>query len=235
MQYNGLHLTKEKAMTSEPWSGERAGVLETAQELDRLGLVAGASGNVSVLIPGEPPLVAITPSRVNYRSMTAADIPVIDFDYEPVYGDLAPSFETALHLAVYRSRRDARAVVHTHSVYATACAVAGIEIPAVIDEVAVTVGGAVRVAPYAPPGTQELADKAVETLDGRSAALISNHGLVTLGRDLETAMDVAVLVERAAHICLLTQLLGMQRPLPQEVLAVEEGLFRMRLSVEASQ
>ena len=106
-------------MSSERWSAERATVCETAQELDRLGLVAGASGNVSLLIPGEPPLVAITPSRKNYRSMTPDDVPVIDFEYEPVYGDLPPSSEAALHLAVYRARRDARAVVHTHSVYAT--------------------------------------------------------------------------------------------------------------------
>ena len=222
-------------MSSESWSAERAAVCETAQELDRLGLIAGASGNVSLLIPGEPPLVAITPSRKTYRSMTPDDIPVIDFDYDSLYGDLPPSSETALHLAVYRARRDARAVVHTHSVYATVCAVAGIEVPAVIDEVAVTVGGAVRVTGYAPPGTEELADRAVEALEGRSAALISNHGLVTLGKDLETAMDIAVLVERAAHICILTRLLGMQRPLPPDVLAVEEELFRMRLSVEAGQ
>ncbi len=221
-------------MPSEPWLAERAAVCETARELDRLGLVAGASGNVSLLIPGDPPLVAITPSRVSYRSMTADDVPVMDFEYEPVHGDLPPSSESALHLAVYRARRDAKAVVHTHSVYATVCAVSGIEIPAVIDEVAVTVGGAVRVTDYAPPGSEELADKAVEALEGRSAALISNHGLVTLGRDLETAMDIAVLVERAAHICIVTRLLGLQRPLPPEALAVEEELFRMRLSVEGN-
>ena len=221
-------------MPSEPWLAERAAVCETARELDRLGLVAGASGNVSLLIPGDPPLVAITPSRVSYRSMTADDVPVMDFEYEPVQGDLPPSSESALHLAVYRARRDAKAVVHTHSVYATVCAVSGIEIPAVIDEVAVTVGGAVRVTDYAPPGSEELADKAVEALEGRTAALISNHGLVTLGRDLETAMDIAVLVERAAHICIVTRLLGLQRPLPPEALAVEEELFRMRLSVEGN-
>lgn len=219
-------------MSSELLPVERAAVCETARELDRLGLVAGASGNVSLLIPGDRPLVAITPSRKNYRNMTAEDVPVIDFEYEPVYGDLPPSSESALHLAVYRARRDAKAVVHTHSVYATVCAVAGIEIPAVIDEVAVTVGGAVRVTDYAPPGSEDLADKAVDALEGRSAALISNHGLVTLGRDLETAMDIAMLVERAAHICIVTRLLGLQRPLPAEALAVEEELFRMRLSVE---
>jgi L-fuculose-phosphate aldolase len=92
----------------------------------------------------------------------------------------------------------------------------------------------VRVTEYAPPGTEELADKAVEALEERSAALISNHGLVTLGKDLETAMDIAVLVERAAQICIFTRLLGLQRALPPEVLAMEEALFKMRLSAEGS-
>ena len=219
-------------MPAETWLAERNAVCETARELDRLGLVAGASGNVSLLIPVEPPLVAITPSRKPYRTMTADDVPVIDFACEPILGDLPPSSEAALHLAVYRARKDAKAVVHTHSVYATVCAVAGIEVPAVIDEVAVTVGGAVRVTDYAPPGTEELADKAVEALQDRSAALISNHGLVALGKDLETAVDIAVLVERAAHICIITRLLGRQRPLPPEALAAEEALFRMGLSAE---
>ena len=221
-------------MSAETWLAERAAVCETARELDRLGLVAGASGNVSLLIPADPPLVAITPSRKPYRTMTAGDVPVIDLASEPVLGDLPPSSEAALHLAVYRARKDAKAVVHTHSVYATVCAVAGIEVPAVIDEVAVIVGGGVRVTDYAPPGTEELADKAVEALEDRSAALISNHGLVTLGKDLETAMDIAVLVERAAHICIITRLLGRQRPLPPEALAAEEALFRMGLSAKGS-
>ena len=219
-------------MSAETWLAERAAVCETARELDRLGLVAGASGNVSMLIPADPPLVAITPSRKPYRTMTVGDVPVIDLACEPVLGGLPPSSEAALHLAVYRARKDAKAVVHTHSVYATVCAVAGIEVPAVIDEVAVIVGGGVRVTDYAPPGTEELADKAVEALEDRSAALISNHGLVTLGKDLETAMDIAVLVERAAHICIITRLLGRQRPLPPEALAAEEALFRMGLSAE---
>ena len=221
-------------MSSERWSAERATVCETAQELDRLGLVAGASGNVSLLIPGEPPLVAITPSRKNYRSMTPDDVPVIDFEYEPVLrrpaalvgggappgGVPGPPRRPSRRAHPLRLRDRLRR--------------SGIEVPAVIDEVAVTVGGAVRVTEYAPPGTEELADKAVEALEGRSAALISNHGLVTLGKDLETAMDIAVLVERAAHICVMTRLLGLQRPLPPEVLAVEEELFRMRLSVEGT-
>lgn len=218
-------------MAGDSWSAERRAVVETARELERLGLIAGASGNVSMLVDGGR-LVAITPSRKSYRSMSAGDVVVMDFRYEAVYGELAPSSEAQLHLAVYRARRDAGAVVHTHSVYATVCAVAGMEVAAVIDEVAVTVGGPVRVTEYAPPGSEELAEKAVEALEGRSAALISNHGLVALGRDLEAAMDIAVLVERAAQVCVFTRLLGSERGLPPEVLAAEMEVFRMQAAVE---
>ena len=219
-------------MASELWKAERTAVLETAQELDRQGLVSGASGNVSLLIPGETPLVAITPSRRAYRSMTAEDIPVIDFEGDPLYGDLPPSSETMLHLAVYLARRDVRSVVHTHSVYASVCAVSNIAIPPVIDEVVVLVGGEVRVAPYQPPGSEELAQSACEALEGRSAALLSNHGLVAVGHDLDAAMDVAVLVERAAQICVMTKLLGAERLLPPEVISVEEGLYKMHRTME---
>jgi L-fuculose-phosphate aldolase len=219
-------------MASDLWLAERTAVLETAQELARQGLVSGASGNVSLLIPGETPLLAITPSRRAYRSMTAADIPVIDFEGDPLYGEFAPSSETMLHVAVYNARRDVRSVVHTHSVYASVCAVSNITIPPVIDEVVVLVGGEVRVAPYQPPGSEELAQSACEALEGRSAALLSNHGLVAVGHDLEAAMDVAVLVERAAQICVMTKLLGTERLLPPEVISVEEGLYQMHRTME---
>ena len=214
-------------MAGDSWLAERTAVLETAKEMARLGLVSGFSGNVSLLIPGDNPLVAITPSRQPYRSMTASDIPVIDFELNSLYCDLAPSSETMLHIAVYNGRPDVRSVVHTHSVYASICAVAGMAIPPVIDEVVVLVGGEVRVAPYQPPGSEELARSACKALENRSAALLSNHGLVAVGHDLDAAIDVAALVERAAQICVMTKLLGVHRPLPPEAISIEEGLYQI--------
>ena len=214
-------------MGGDSWQAERTAVLETAKEMARLGLVSGSSGNVSLLIPGDNPLLAITPSRHPYRSMTAPDILVIDFEQNPLYGDLLPSSETMLHIAVYNGRPDVHSVVHTHSVYASICAVAGMAIPPVIDEVVVLLGGEVRVAPYQPPGSEELARSACEALENRNAALLSNHGLVAVGHDLDDAIDVAALVERAAQICVMTKLLGAERSLPSEVIAIEEGLYQI--------
>jgi len=227
-RYNGRQFDRELSMAGDSWLAERTAVLETAKEMLRLGLVSGSSGNISLLIPGAKPMLAITPSQHPYRSMTASDISIINFEGTPRYGDLPPSSETMLHIAVYNERRDVRSVVHTHSVYASICAVAGMAIPPIIDEIVVLVGGDVRVAPYQPPGTEELARSACDALKGRSAALLSNHGLVAVGNDLDDAFDVATLVERAAKIYVTTKLLGVERPLPPEVISLEQGLYQLR-------
>ena len=100
-------------------------------------------------------------------------------------------------------------------------------IPPTIDEVVVLVGGEIRVAPYQPPGSEELARSACDALKGRSAALLSNHGLVAVGNDLDDAIDVAALVERAAQICVTTKLLGVERPLPPAVISIEQALYQI--------
>ncbi len=208
------------------WRSEREAVLDAAQELARLGLIAGHSGNVSMRLSDDPPLFAITPSQRPYRSLTVDDILVINGEGEPVVGELAPSSETLLHLEVYRARSDAGAVIHTHSVYASAFAVAGLPIPPVVDELVVFVGGEVPVANYALPGSLELAKGACEALQARDAALLGLHGLVGLGRDLSAALAVCEMVERAAQVCLLSRQLGPARTLSPEVVRAEQALYR---------
>jgi L-fuculose-phosphate aldolase len=215
-------------VTHEGWGAEREAVVETARELARLGLVAGHSGNVSVRLSANPTLIAVTPSQRPYRSLHAQDILVVDGRGEQVSGRLAPSSETPLHLGIYAARQDAGAVIHTHSAYATVCAVAGLPIPPVVDELAVIVGGEVRVAAYAYPGTSDMAQKACEALESREAALLAMHGLVGLGRDLASALAVCELVERAAQVYVMARLLGMERTLPPEVVEAEQALYRER-------
>lgn len=212
------------------WEEARQSIVEACRRLEATGLVAGASGNVSVrLAPAEGrELVAITPSRVPYRVLRPDQVLVIDFDAEPVAGEGVPSSETLLHLAVYRARRDVGAVIHTHSIYASAFAVAGRDLPAVIDEQVIVLGGAVRVAEYGASATEELAERGVRALGQRQAALLRNHGVLGVGRDLEEALDVVTLVERVAQAVAFAQLLGGAQPLPREVLETEERIFRMQ-------
>ena len=96
-------------------------------------------------------------------------------------GGMRPSSETRLHLEIYRRRADVRAVAHTHSIYASAAAVVGRDIPPLIDEMLLTIGGPVKVSSYAFPGTQELAEAAYTALGDRNAALLRNHGVVGRG------------------------------------------------------
>lgn len=194
------------------------------------GLVTGASGNVSRRIgtPGRPPLVAITPSRIPYSRLRAGDILVIDLEGAVVEGRGTPSSETPTHLAVYRARPDVGAVVHTHSVYASVLAVAGLEIPPLIDEQVVALGGPVSLAEYAIAGSEELARNVCDALGEENAVLLRNHGALGVGADLEEAVANCELLERIAQVYVHTLRLEAAQPLPDEAVAAEKELFRSR-------
>lgn len=205
----------------------RAAVADAYRRCGELSLVGGASGNVSARVPGRPDLFAITPSRVPSHRVRPEDVLIVDFEVEPVEGEGIPSSESLTHVAVYRARPDVGAVIHTHPVYASAFAVAGKAIPCILDEQVVFIGGPVEVADYAMAGTEALAQRAVAALGERNAALLRHHGALACGKDLEEALAVAELVERVAHIYLLSLGLGQAPTLPAEVIAVEQQVFRM--------
>ena len=218
------------------WQADRKAVAETARRLAALDLVGTSSGNVSARLEpvGGRELLAITPSGRPHAELSVDDIPVVDFDVEPVEGELAPSSESLMHVGVYRARPDVGAVIHTHSVYASVAAVAGLGIPPIIDEMVVAIGGGIELSDYAFPGTQELADRVVATLGDKNAALIRNHGAVGAGRDLTEALDICVLTERVAKIFVLASLLGTPGELPNNVVEAEAAIFRMRRSGPSS-
>ena len=213
------------------WQKERRAVLEAARRMAALGLVVGTSGNVSVRVDAnsdERELMAITPSGIEYDILNTEDILVADMDIEPVEGDGVPSSEAMLHAEIYRHRRDVGAVMHTHSAFATAVAVAGLDIPPIIDEMVLTVGGEVKVAEYAFPSSEALAANVREALGGRNAALIRNHGVVGVGADLRVALKVCELVEHAAQVMVYARMLGGTTSLPSDVIEAEVALFEMR-------
>ncbi|MEV6958326.1 class II aldolase/adducin family protein [Streptomyces sp. NPDC051207] len=148
------------------------------------GLVVGTSGNVSVRV-GDT--VLVTPSGVPYDRLTPDDITGVGLDGRQVLGTLVPTSELPMHLAVYRTT-DARAVVHTHAVHATAVSTLVPELP-LIHYMAAALGGPVRVAPYATYGSPELAENMLRALAGRTGCLLQNHGTVTHGATLDQAYD----------------------------------------------
>ncbi|SHE53213.1 L-fuculose-phosphate aldolase [Desulfofundulus australicus DSM 11792] len=179
------------------------------------GLVTGSWGNISARVPREE-LVVITPSGIPYANLQARDMVVLDLDGRVVEGEKRPSTEFMLHLAIYHARPDVYAVMHTHSVFASALAVARKPIPPILEDLAQTVGNGVAVASYARAGTEELARAAVEALGDRGAVLLANHGVVGVGRNLEEAFMVCQIVEKSAKVYVWADLVGQPAILPAE-------------------
>ncbi|MEU4995603.1 class II aldolase/adducin family protein [Streptomyces sp. NPDC021622] len=148
------------------------------------GLVVGTSGNVSVRVGGT---VLVTPSGVPYDRLTPRDAVGVDLDGTRLFGDLAPTSELPMHLAIYRNT-SAGAVVHTHAVHATAVSTLLPELPP-IHYMAASMGGPARVARYAPYGSDELAENMLHALRERTACLLQNHGTITYGDTLDQAYD----------------------------------------------
>jgi L-fuculose-phosphate aldolase len=190
---------------------EREQVAAACRRLAADGLVVGTAGNVSAR---DGDHVAISATGAVLADATAEQVTVIDLDGRVVGGDLEPTSELDLHLGVYR-RYDAGAVVHTHAPMATAlsCVLDG-ELPCVHYQM-LLLGGPVRVAPYATFGTPELAESVLDALDGRTAALMANHGAIAHAGDLANAVELSLLLEWACTVYWRAAALGTPRVLDE--------------------
>lgn len=185
----------------------RDDIVVTGFHLLDKGLVAGTWGNISAS-SNSGNAIAVTPSGRNYRTLRPEDIVIVNPVGEIVEGELIPSSELPLHLAIYKARPDIKAIVHTHSVFASACAVARKPIPAIIEDLVQLAGGSIDVAEYALPGSPALAKHAVLALGNKNAVLLANHGVIGCGRTLSEAMMACELVEKAAQIFIYAKQLG---------------------------
>jgi len=200
-------------------------IVAAAKDLDAVGLVLHSSGNVSARY-GEN--VFITASGVPYSRMTTEHVIEVDMEGNPLEGELMPSIEKGMHLGLFQARQDVQAVIHSHPVFATAFAAARKPIPAFLDEMAVYVGGTVEVCEWALSGSHDLAEAAVETVGQKAAALLANHGMIACGVDIEEALHVTKLVERAAITRLWTNFLGGAVDTPAEMTTMFEQVYRYK-------
>ena len=219
---------------ADSWAEARRDLVAATREMYRRGLVGAYSGNTSRRLTGagDDGLLLVTPTHHPYYRLQPEELVVVNLDGEPIApGGMAPSSETRLHLEIYRRRDDVRAIAHTHSIYASVAAVIGRDIPPLIDEMLLTIGGPVKVSRYAFPGTQELAEAAYAALgEQRHAALLRNHGVVGVGPDIWEALEVCDLVERLAQIFVLARNFGPRAAanLPDDAIAAELEMFRDR-------
>lgn len=169
-------------------------MFDVVHRLDELGLNHNASGNVSARIEGG---VLVTPTGIDPGDLSPADMVALDPAGRPVVDHgLVPTSEWRLHTEILRRRPDVEAIVHTHSVEATAAAVGRRTIPPVHYVAARFGDGGLQCAPYHTYGTSELASAVADTLgDRRRACLMANHGAIALGRDVRAALALALDVE----------------------------------------
>lgn len=172
-----------------------AGIVGVAQAIDRAGFCPSKSGNVSARTESG---FLITPSGLPYAQTTPEDLIELSLDGMVLSGARKPSSEWPFHAAIYQARPEAQAIVHTHSPRATALSCTRRGIPAFHYMIALCGGADIRCADYATFGTPELADNAVQALEGRKAVLLANHGVIALGASLAGAHQIVAEVENLA-------------------------------------
>jgi L-fuculose-phosphate aldolase len=188
-------------------------IVQYGRLLHQTGLVAATDGNLSVRLSDGTFLC--TPTLMSKGMMTPEDLVIVDALGHKVSGWRNVSSEIAMHLFIYRNRRDVGAVVHAHPPTATGFAAAGMPLDsALCSEIVITLG-TVPLANYETPGTPELAEALAPLVGDHDAILMANHGVVTYGEDLLTAYMNMETVEHYAKIALVTHMLGKQKPLSE--------------------
>lgn len=202
-----------EAVSAMLLSGVREEIIRTCWEMSRRGLVQGTAGNVSYF-DADADLLAVTPTSLPYDRMTAEDIVILDREGKLVEGSRKPTSECPLHCIIYKYRPDVRAVIHTHSSFATAISTLGVPVPA-ISVASLVAGGEIPVAPFAPLGSKELGEVVAKTLGDGCSVLLANHGVVAVGADLDEALSIAEFTEEAAKVFWIARVLGEPQRIPE--------------------
>ena len=186
----------------------RKEVIKYSIKLNTTKLSPLRSGNISVRseedgIQG----FLITPSGKKYDSLKEDDIVFVSNDGNHDT-NLKPSSEWRFHKDIYLKKLNAKAIVHAHSPHAAAVSAHGKDIPAFHYMIALAGGDSIKCAKYATFGTQELSDNIIDALENRKACLMSNHGQVAFGENLESAFELAEELENICHQYINTIKLG---------------------------
>jgi L-fuculose-phosphate aldolase len=183
-----------------------AQIIESCRRLDQLGFAPATDGNVSARLSKDA--ILITPSMVAKGSLAPQQLLVVGMDGRVREGAGRPTSEMGMHLMVYWLRPDVTAVVHAHPPVATGFAAARCGLTDPILPEAVLTLGPVPLAPYATPATGEVARSIEKLIAVHDALLLANHGVLTVGNDLDEAMHRMERVEHLAKVALVAALLG---------------------------
>ena len=177
----------------------RVQVCQSGKRLLEKGLVARTWGNVSVRVSDTH--MIITPSGRPYAELTPEDMVPVNFHTLAFEGNIKPSSELKLHCEIYKSRPHIAAVIHTHQMYASIVAAAQKDVVVLNPGHQVILGASViKAAPYALPNSKKITFGTEKAIEGANAALMSNHGCVCIGKDLEDVFTVCNTLEDACAL-----------------------------------
>lgn len=197
----------------------REEIIATCLRLEQLGYVLGTYGNVSARIEDG---LLITPSRLDYHLIQPEDIVPVSLTGKVLGGERLPSSELQVHLQIYLQRPDVGAVVHTHSLHATALSCCQISVPVLVEEQSQVIGDEIRCTRYVPAGQhRQLGEAVARTIGDSMAVLVANHGVVCCGRNLAEAVFTNQIVERVAHMYLMTHAVWSPVPIPKPYVVSE--------------
>ncbi len=185
-------------------------------ELPKNNLVTWTAGNISARDP-ETGFVVIKPSGVKYEDLRPEHMVITNLEGDVIEGDLKFSSDTASHLYIYRHRPDVNGVVHTHSRYATAFAANNMEIPCYLTAQGDEFGGPIPCGGFALIGGEEIGQVVIESIGSSPAVLLKNHGVFTVGKNAESALKAAVMVEDVAATAWMALQIGQPDVIPQDL------------------
>ena len=199
---------------------QRNQIIEYSLKLNSTNLSPLRSGNISLRgIEEDTEGYLITPSGKKYETLKPEDIVFMGLNEEAVDNDSVnkPSSEWRFHRDIYVNKKDAQAIVHAHSPHATAVSSHGKPIPSFHYMIALAGGDDIKCAEYATFGTKELSQNVIKALENRSACLMSNHGQVAFGKNLDQAFELAQEIENICHQYTIALKLG-----EPKILSLEE-------------
>ncbi len=190
------------------------------------GFCAGNEGNHSCRLGGGRFLC--TPTGMSKGRLTPGDLCIVDLQGKQLAGKRRRTSEIQLHLAIYRSRPDVGAVIHSHPPHATAFAISGIDLPVGVHPEAEIFLGPVKTARYVTPGDAQLGRSILPYIAHANTILLQNHGVVCFGVDLQQCYDNLEIVDAYARIVILARQLGGCRKLAprqiEELLAIKSRM-----------
>lgn len=186
-----LDPSKEAEYRNTVWKG--------AKTIFAANLVDFGEGNVSMRVKKRDEMF-ITPTQNDYATVQPEDVVHLTFEGTQLSKGRPASSEYRLHAAIYQARKKAKCVIHTHSVYACILGAANQKIPVLLEEMLIFLGGEIQVADYGRAGTDAIGEQALKAMGETNGVLMTNHGALVCGKDMQSAVKNAKLVEKLAQI-----------------------------------